>query len=251
MEEERHTPEVLTPQEEQPSENDETAAKTEAEQTETEQTEAERTEAELQQAVFTKAGIAGDRYEGEIVPPKEEGADEFSDQESVDVWYDFTKEEIAQAMRIFQKQTLYKKNLLYTAIVLALFFIQFGQIVTGSTEKMSLVICVVCVAVLVMIWYLPLSHIRQVQKAMDTYETPPRFFMQIYRGAVRTGTGEQAVLFRFDSGEIRVFETNALFIVCYKNQSLFPIPKRCCLEQEESMRRCFQTLGKQYVRISS
>lgn len=246
MEEKRRYPaaeEPTTPQEEPSCACEDTPA-------EDAQSEEKRTEEELKNAVFTKAGIAADRYEGELLTPKEEESGEFAPGTGVSVWYDFTKEEIQKALRLFQKHTLYKKNILYSAIVAALFVIQFSQLMMGTADKISYLICVVCIAVLAMIWYLPQSHIRQVQKAMDSYDTPPKFFMELYPGAVRTGTGDQAVLFRFDSHDLRAFETDDLFIVCYKNQSLFPIPKRCCAGLEEDIRSCLQTLGQQFVKVS-
>lgn len=222
-----------------------------ASQQESEMDTEEQTKQELTDAVFTPAGVAADRYDGEIPLPKQPEEDEYSSLEGIRVWYDFNKEEIAAAIKTFQKQTIFKKYLLYSVIILALFGVQLSQILGGNEETIHVVICVVCVAVLAMIWYLPYNHIRQVQKAMDSYETPPRYFMEIYPGAVRTGTGEQAVLFRFQQDDICAIETDTQFIISFKNQSLFPIPKRCCPDQVDEIRSTLKEhLGKKYQRVS-
>lgn len=211
-------------------------------------------EQDLREALVTPSGIVGEKYEGELPIPEqqEETASEFEDKEHIDLWYDFTKEEVAEAMRIFQRKTIFKKYLFYSILVGALFLVELSRMAVGNSEKSSMMVCVVCVAVFVMIWMMPRNQIRQVQKALDTYEEPPQYFISIYPGAVRTGTGDHAAFFRFDTENIRVFENDTQFILSIQNRSLFPIPKRCIEseEQTDTIRRYFaDTLGDKYERI--
>jgi len=210
-----------------------------------------KTESEEIKKITEPTGIAVDNFDQDVPLPEQHAEDEeeFKAGTGIALTYTFNAEEIAQAMKIFQKKTLLKKNIFYSLIVAALFVVQLVSY-TNDPNKTSLLICVVCVAVLFMIWQTPKNHIRQVQRAIASYETPQQYEMELFPGAVRTGKGEQGVLFRFDVDQVKVMECENLFVISFKNQSLFPVPKRCCEAQAEEMRALFKAhLGTNYEKI--
>lgn len=212
----------------------------------------EQLQQELYDATVSKQGIIADNFdEAPTLPTNVEELEALEKQDGVTVYYSFRADEVKQAMQIFQKNTIYRKNMIYSLIVLILFVLYLVQVLNNSESKFALFMCVLTVTVLLMIWYFPLSHIHTTVKAIASQENFETFRLSVYDNAILIGEGEQRNIFYYKDGQIRVWETDTLFVIGYAKQHVFVVPKRCFEEeQSQKMRALFQTgLENSYQKI--
>lgn len=197
--------------------------------------ELQQAEKEVAEALVSEQGIAGDRFDTFPAPSLEETvAEEVDDREHITIHYGFQPEEIKTALQIFQKHTIYKKNLIYSLIIGILFFLYLYRIIqTGKAEGFYLFMCVMIVAAIAYIWYFPLAHIKNVVKAISKTEYQENFILKVYEDSIQAGEGSDQVTFPFAEGKLMVWETEEMFIVGHAKQRVFALPKRCIETAEE------------------
>ena len=114
-------------------------------------------------------GVEGDEYD--ILPPMEKAdpnADRFAGKEGVLVRYSFNGAEVRQALKIFQRDTIYKKNAVYSLLLLIICMIYTVNLIKHPNEAFSMFLAALCLAVILFIWYLPKKHIKKAAQAADS-----------------------------------------------------------------------------------
>lgn len=202
--------------------------------------EEKQTQQELHDAVLSENGVISDKFDGPMVLPQGEDAPEM-DGDGIEIEYDFTSQEIKEALVLFQKKTIYRKNLCFTLVVAILFFLTLARIIGGDTSGFQKMICIVSICVIGMIWYFPLQHIRQVVKAMQLEKEPVIYHIGFYANGVRVGAGESASTISFADRQLQFWETETLLVLGYAKQRLFALPKRCFPEQVDAVRAALET----------
>lgn len=208
----------------------------------------EKTEQELKEAVVSSendaeetsspvshGGVTGDSYDMEPETPEEE-ADEFLGKEGIHVDYTFTGDEVRTGLKLFQKETVYKKNIIYSLILAAIFGVyMIGMATQGTFNGFTAFICVMCVSLIALIWYLPLVHVSKTAKAID--ENPVmEFSMEIFDTGVRIREENGAFVLHYGKEITKVMETDALFLLCAGKERLFVVPKRCTGDDTDAVR---------------
>lgn len=208
---------------------------------------------EIKDATITKQGIVADKFDQ--APPinaTQEELKEFEEKNGVNITYNFNADELESGLKIFQKHTIYKKNLIYTLIIGLLFITYLVRIGIGQSQgNFDIFICVICVAVLGMIWYYPLNHIKTIVKVVRENEIED-FKMTVYDNAIVFGENETATIINYDSGYLRVWEDSEKFVIGYEKQRIFLLPKRCIENQEtvNKVSNLFKNgLGKKYTQL--
>lgn len=194
----------------------------------------EKSAKEVLEATVTKKGIVADKFDEE--PPinaTPEELDKLKEKSGIDVTYNFNADELEVALKIFQKYTIYRKNWIYSLVIGLLFITYLVRLGMGKSQgTFDIFICVICVAVLGMIWYYPINHIKTMVKTVRQNSIED-YKMSIYDDVIVFGEGETATIISYDSGQLRVWETNDLFIIGYAKQRIFLLPKRCLKNDEE------------------
>lgn len=196
-----------------------------------------QTNQELKDAVLSEDGIISERFDGPVTLPSDEGGEELEETIGVAIDYAFTPEEIKEALLLFQKKTIYRKNILFTGIIAVLFFVYLAQLISDGANTFNRMICIISVCVIAMIWYFPLQHVRQVVKAMRLQEDEIQYHMTIFPNAIRIGQGETASTVYYKDGQLQFWETEQLLVLGYAKQRLFALPKRCFPDRVEEVRR--------------
>ncbi len=186
-------------------------------------------------------GVSSDSYDMEPETP-EEKADEFSGKEGFRIDYTFTGDEVRAGLKLFQRETVYKKNIIYSLILAAIFGVYTISMATqGTFNGFTAFICVMCVSLIGLLWYLPLVHVKKTAKAID--ENPPmEFSMEVFDTGVRIREENGSFVLHYGKEITKIIETDALFLLCAGKERLFVVPKRC-VEQIDPVR----TLLKQGV----
>lgn len=150
---------------------------------------------------------------------------DLSEKEGISFRYTFNGAEVAEGLRIFQKETIYKRNMLYTALLLVLFIVYLYSSVKDPTQFMNTFLCVICVVFIGFIWYVPFSHLKKTAKAADT--TALEFNMTVYDNCIEMGEENGSFVMLFNKEITKIFETSKLFLICAGKERMFVLPKRC------------------------
>lgn len=166
--------------------------------------------------------------------------DELSKKDSIFLEYSFNGDEVTEGLTLYQASTILKKNLIYSAILIAVFFIYMVNIIKNPTETFSIFLAAMCVAVLGFIWILPKLHIKKTAKAADLQEF--KFSMNIYNDCIKIGDNGGSFVIYFNKEISQIYETSNLYLVCAGKERLFILPKRCLnQENEEKIKSIFKS----------
>lgn len=204
---------------------------------------------ETPQEDFSK-GIETEEYD--ILPEMEETAEELDilkGKEGVEVRYSFNGNEVRQGLKLFQRETIYKKNAVYSVILLAIFMIYTVNIIRNPSEAFSVFLAALCLAVLMFLWYLPAKHVKKTAEAADKEEM--WFTMTVYDNCVRIKEERGGFIIEYGKEISKIFETLNLFLICVGKERIFILPKRFLTDgREEKIRDLFQNgMGEQFVTV--
>lgn len=218
-----------------------------------EEIENQKSQKEIIDSIVNEKGIVADKFdESPPINATAKQLDKFKDKKGVNVTYNFNADELERALKIFQKYTIYKKNIIYSLLIGLLFITYLIRIGTGKTQgTFDIFICAICIVVVGMIWYYPINHIKIMVKTVR--ESPIEDFnMTVYDDALVLGKEESATIIEYNSGYLRVWETDELFVIGYEKQRIFLLPKRCLSDTDEinSVSQYFKNgLGNKYFRL--
>ena len=123
-----------------------------------------------QTKLVTDQGLTADQYS--VSDPwidsnrlSEEEEEELS---GILVEYDMKKEEIVPGMRAFQHKVSFRKNLIYTVVLTVLTILYYQAVLRNPDYDIGKVLGALCLFVILMIWYMPVRHIRNTVKAVES-----------------------------------------------------------------------------------
>ena len=192
-----------------------------------------------------QGGIETEEYD--VLPQLDEHTeikDELETKECIAVAYSFNGQEVKEGLGIYQATTIYKRNMIYSGILLIVFFLYMMNIIKNPDEVFSIFLAVMCVAVLAFIWILPKSHINKTAKAADSQKL--NFSMKIYDNCIQIGEDGGSFILAYDKEITAIYETPNLYLVCAGKERIFILPKRCLSQEEsDSISTTFKTAIKQ------
>ena len=198
-------------------------------------------------------GLMADAFSGDTTlrsrPEQREGLE---GEEGIRIQYGFHADEIKTGLKIFQREMLYKRYLIYSLILGVIFVIYLVTTIRSPGSKFNLFMTVLCLIVLLFIWYFPIQHIRQVVKSVNKMEYREDFILTVYDSGIDVGTDDSNIIYLYQKDPVRVWETDDLFIIGYEKVRIFVIPKRCCAGQEAAISEKLQKgAGEKYKRIQN
>ena len=149
-------------------------------------------------------------------------------EKEIYVEYDQTPAEASEALLVFQKKTMYKKNYLYSGLLVVLTILYILQVIKNPEYTQGIILLMVCVVVLVGIWFLPYNHRRRVKKAVEHVQTSYSIkFMEDKVIVPSRESGVEDLEIYFEDNQLEVLENDKMFILMLSRQTLFALPKRC------------------------
>lgn len=182
----------------------------------------ELVEKDPQKAMFE--GIEADEFD--VKPDFKTEYDEIIElktRKGIEIHYSFNGNEIKEALKIFQRDTIYKRNMIYSGILAAVFILYVAGILK-EPDPMSTFLALLCVIVIGFIWYMPLQHRRKTAAAADSHEL--NFTMTVYDDCVKVGEEEGSFVMHFNKELTKIFETATQFLLCAGKERIFLVPKR-------------------------
>lgn len=161
-----------------------------------------------------------------------EGEDAFSifaGQEQLPINYQLTPEEVSLGLLRFQKKTIFKKNLIYTVLLAAIFLVYLVKLIGNPNDGLGYFLCILSVALAGFIWLVPMLHRKKMAKTIS--EMAERFRLTICEKGLIAGTDETAsyIFFENEPVEAYLYPDMLLFNIC--KEKIFVIPRRCLDEE--------------------
>lgn len=198
--------------------------------------------------LVTDQGLTGDKYyvSDPWVDSDELDEEEEEDLSGIEIRYDLRPEEARAAMLAFQKKVLYKKNIFYSIILLILALLYLQAVIRNPDYAMGKVLGVVSLAVIGLLWYMPLRHIQQTVKGIEASKDTFTIEISDIGFLIREEGGKY--LIRYRTPTVSVVELAEVFVVCVSREKMFAIPKRCVPEgQMEEIKALMKGgLGEKY-----
>lgn len=161
-----------------------------------------------------------------------------SQEQSIHINYSFKGEDVVEGLTTMQALLQFKKNMIYTGILLVIFFVY----MLDFANIQSLILGGLCLVVIGVIWIMPKIHIKRFVKAAD--ENKVNFSIDIYSNhisVVNSASNQQPVKLAFNKQINNIIETDNLFVICSGKERVFILPKRCINENlHEFVREIFQ-----------
>ena len=181
------------------------------------------------------------------------------------VEYDVKNDEEGQAFLLYQKKFVYKKNWIKTiafAIAAILFIISIGR---DPSQPMNYILAAVCFAAIFIIW----SNTKKIRSSlMDALKLieDDRYIFTLYDDSFSIETilaedvdenGEKIPpveprVVSFSDTLINVIETESMFVIILKKDTIYVLPKRCMDNSKENILRdkFSQKIGEEFEKIS-
>ena len=198
--------------------------------------------------LVTSQGLSGDKYEVSEPWVDSHRLDEEEEEEisGILIQYDLQPDEVTAALKAFQKKTVFKKNLIYTIILVVLALLYLQAVIRNPDYTMGKVLGVFSVLVIGLLWYVPARRIRLTAKGVAVSQDTFTIEVSDVGFLIREESGKYLIRYRTPS--VSVIELPAVFVVCVSREKVFAIPKRCVPEdQMEEIRTLMKDgLGEKY-----
>jgi len=177
-----------------------------------------------------------------------------TDQQKMQIEYNITNKEQDLSYSAYQKKFMLK-NLIIKSVVLFLLFAFFIQkVIFSPNNTVNWVVVGLSFGYLFFIWYNPYKMKKNMLLALLSIEDD-RYEFSLYEDyfSIKTILPKEDLdeneenqdeipprIVDFSKDHIEILETNELFIIILKKQTIYTIPKRCLSEiQQEEVREAF------------
>ena len=182
--------------------------------------------------LVTDQGLNADEYAVSDPWIDSEELDEEEEEElsGYEICYDLKPEEAAVSMQAFQKKVLFRKNMIYTAVLAVLAVLYFINILRNPDYAMGKFLCVFSLVVIAMLWYLPHRHIKKTAEAVGLADSTYTIEVSDVGFILKEDGGKYLV--RYTTPTVFVLELEEVFVVCVSKEKMFAVPKRCIPEED-------------------
>ena len=120
-----------------------------------------------EEKVVTAQGLDAEQYDVSKPWVDGEKVEEEDELHGIEIKYDLAGEEVKKALKVFQRKTIFKKNLIYTAVLAILFLLYLQMLFKDPGSTVAKILAPLCIAVIGFIWYLPARHIKATAQAVE------------------------------------------------------------------------------------
>lgn len=182
----------------------------------------------------------------------------------ISVDYDVKNDEEGQAFLLFQKKFVYKKNWIKTiafAVVAALFLISIAR---NPEQAANYIFATICVAAIFIIWYNTKKIRTSLMEALRLIEDD-KYIFSLYEDSFKIETilaetkdenGEEIApveprVVSFDGTALNIYETDNMFVIIIKKDTIYVLPKRCMNENQQDIlaKEFSKHLGEKFEKI--
>ncbi len=173
----------------------------------------------------------------------------FEGQQQVRMEYDLQLEEVKKGLLLFQKKTIFKKNIVYSVLLAIIFVFYVIKVVLNPQDGLGIFLCVLSVALVGFIWLLPFTHRKKTAKAVaDAGDT---FLLTVCETGIIAGEGEAASYMFYENEPIEVYQDTDMLIFSICKERIFILPRRCVADTdwEDAIALLHAGLGEERVTV--
>ena len=205
---------------------------------------------EKEEQIVPGQGINTDKFD--VSEPWLDGKRVDGSVKGLEIAYTLRGDEVREALRYFQKKTIYRKNAIFTVIlaVVAIFYAQ--AIFTDPSYTLGYIMLVLALAVIWFLWFMPARHIKSASEAADLNGEEP-YRIEICPQGLLMPKDNARYLVGFDRPAVRAAELPDMYLIIASREKLFALPKRCIppADQQELERMLREALGPRYERVEN
>lgn len=181
-----------------------------------------------------------------IARVSEEELSEYKDKQGIEVYYDLREEEISPAIYLFQKMTIFRRNLVYSAVLAVIIILYLISVIMNPYYTFGIFMMVVALTVLGFLWYLPYRHRKSTSAAMGAVKDT--FKVTFYDDSMLIGEGEALYRLRYKEDKLKAVERNDMLLIFVGKEKFFALSFRCIGDRMEEIRPLLQNaLGENYL----
>ena len=192
---------------------------------------AEQESNQKQEVVNTNGDLLTEHYDNSVKMIQDEDAFMlFENQEQVQFHYNLKEEEVRQGLSIFQKKTIYKRNIIYTILLAVIFVMYVLKIISNPRDGLSYFLTILSVAVIGFIWILPFTHRKKIAETVAA--SKDEFVFTVCEKGLIAGEGETATYIFYENEPVEAIECENMLIVSISKEKIFVLPRRCMEEPQ-------------------
>ncbi len=181
-----------------------------------------------------------------IARVRKEELSEYKDKEGIEVYYDLREEEISPAIYLFQKMTIFRRNLVYSAVLAVIIILDLISVIMNPYYTFGIFMMVVALTVMGFLWYLPYRHRKSTSAAMGAVKDT--FKVTFYDDSMLIGEGEALYRLRYKEDKLKAVERNDMLLIFVGKEKFFALSFRCIGDRMEEIRPLLQNaLGENYL----
>ncbi len=178
-----------------------------------------------EEKIVTAQGLDAEQYDVSKPWVDGEKVEEEDELHGIEIKYDLAGSEVKKALKVFQKKTIFKKNMIYTVILAILFLLYLQMLYKDPNSTVAMILAPLCVAVIGFIWYLPARHIKATAQAVElNHDT---FRIEICAEGILLNEQNGKYLISYNKPTTKCMELKEIFVICVSQKQVFAIPKRC------------------------
>ncbi len=190
-------------------------------------------EKEVRKAMISEDGFISQQFDVETDVIEKAEVKKPSNEEGVEVIYDFTAEEVNEGIKLFQRKTVYQRNIFFTFVLGSLNLLYIWHIVEGDPAPFYPIISVVNVVIIAMIWLLQRYHRKKVVNVLKLQQDPKSYHMTFYNEGIKIDN--HGGILAADDTNLEFWETDQLLVISYMKKYIFVLPYRCFVKQKQAV----------------
>ena len=172
----------------------------------------------------------GDKYEDD---------DPFAGKDGVEVTYNLRAEEVKKCLLLLQKEQIFTRNLIYTALLSVIFVLYLVSVIQNPSYTMGMITLALCAGVIALIWMMAWRYRTAQAKAVSSVKED--FNMTVFDTGILVHQENGDFRALFSEKGFRVRELDDVFLLDLNKQRVYVLPKRCMEEETaETLRQRFQ-----------
>ncbi|MDF2566655.1 MAG: hypothetical protein K0R90_111 [Oscillospiraceae bacterium] len=185
---------------------------------------------EMEKKEKVNPALAVEQYPNGAFEAENQELSEYDEKQGIDVFYNLDEKEIIPALYLFQKRTIFKRNIIYSIILGIMFVFYLTAVITDPKYTIGIFLLGVSGVVMGFIWYLPYRHRRSTAAAIAAVKE--EFKISFYEDCMIVGEDDSRYKVSYAGEKVNGIEQNDKFILTVGKERLFVVPKRCINEQQ-------------------
>ena len=185
-----------------------------------------------------RAALRAEQMDGVPERDKYEEADPFEGKDGIEISYNLRADEVKKCLLLLQKEQIFKRNYIYTAVLAVIFILYLITVIQNPTYTMGIFMLALSAGVIVLIWMMAWRYRSSQAKAVSSVTED--FNMTVYDTGILVHQENGDFRALFSEPKFRIRELDDVFLLDLNRQRVYVLPKRCMDEgQVEALRRHF------------